>query len=518
VIGRVQRAVRVAVAHPLAVGDGVGFEPPEGIGGAPMGGSVIEVRPEGSDGGGHRQAIVVRGGQGVVLPSTGWRVVRSSDATLLREAQDTYAGVALPPVRGTRAVDVRVFGRAGAPLKAVWTSGALEVVVRGEVPLAPASQRALDMAQLRQQFGRLGGTPFVLAAVDTAGLGDGLFLPVSELNRLRQEAVGALEEQVAWQVDGEAMEETARIAAAVAEVPVVAAPPQEPDAAAPAFQLRAVVYDVDMGREAAAHGATEVVLDPFLRHPAPPVARVRSLADSLAASGVGVRLRMPTIVRPEERRRLDKWLGLGLPLQTGHVGLLAEWAAEGRDVVGDYAVNAFNPHTAAFLRELGASRVVASIELTTAELTELVAPWRGAGFEVVVFGRPEGMTIEHCVLSAAFDRVPTTCRDLCVQQHPHVTLTDPAGYTFPVATDSACRNRLLHSRPIDGAEFLPALWDAGVRGFQLLFNVPGDPVGALTRGYREALEALACGSDPELGVGRRVLNGAYTRGHFVRAV
>jgi putative protease len=518
VIGRVQRAVRVAVAHPLAVGDGVGFEPPEGIGGAPMGGSVIEVRAEGGDGGGYRQAIVVRGGQGVVLPSTGWRVVRSSDATLLREAQDTYAGVALPPVRGMRAVDVRVFGRAGAPLKAVWTSGALEVVVRGEVPLAPASQRALDMAQLRQQFGRLGGTPFVLAAVDTAGLGDGLFLPVSELNRLRQEAVGALEEQVAWQVDGEAMEETARIAAAVAEVPAVAAPPQEPDAAAPAFQLRAVVYDVDMGREAAAHGATEVVLDPFLRHPAPPVARVRALADSLAASGVGVRLRMPTIVRPEERRRLDKWLGLGLPLQTGHVGLLAEWAAEGRDVVGDYAVNAFNPHTAAFLRELGASRVVASIELTTAELTELVAPWRGAGFEVVVFGRPEGMTIEHCVLSAAFDRVPTTCRDLCVQQHPHVTLTDPSGYTFPVATDSACRNRLLHSRPIDGAEFLPALWDAGVRGFQLLFNVPGDPVGAITRGYREALEALACGADPELGVGRRVLNGAYTRGHFVRAV
>ena len=518
VIGRVQRAVRVAVSLPLAVGDGVGFEPPEGIGGAPVGGSVIEVRPEGRDGALHRQAIVVRGGHGVVLPAAGWRVVRSSDATLLREAQDSYAAVALPPLRGARAVDVRVFGRAGAPLKAVWTSGALEVVVRGEVPLAPASQRALDVAQLRQQFGRLGGTPFVLAAVDTAGLGDGLFLPVSELNRLRQEAVVALEEQVAWQVDGEAMEETARIAVAVAEVPVLAASPQPPVAAGPAFQLRAVVYDVGMGREAAAHGATEVVLDPFLRHPAPPVARVRALAEDLAASGVGLRLRMPTIVRPEERRRLDKWLALGLPLQTGHVGLLAEWAAEGREVVGDYALNAFNPHTAALLWELGASRVVASIELTTAELTELVAPWQGVGFEVVVFGRPEGMTIEHCVLSAAFDRVPTTCRDLCVQQHPHVTLTDPAGYTFPVATDSACRNRLLHSRPVDGAEFLPALWDAGLRGFHLLFNVPGDPVGAITRGYREALDALADGGDPDLGVGRRVLNGAYTRGHFVRAV
>src|SRR5215212_6983942 len=76
----------------------------------------------------------------------------------------------------------------------------------------------------------------------------------------------------------------------------------------------------------------------------------------------------------------------------------------------------------------------------------VAAPWEGHGFDVVVYGRPEGMTIEHCVLSAAFDREPTTCRDLCVQKHPVVSLTDPAGYTFPVATDFACRNRLLHSR------------------------------------------------------------------------
>jgi hypothetical protein len=32
----------------------------------------------------------------------------------------------------------------------------------------------------------------------------------------------------------------------------------------------------------------------------------------------------------------------------------------------------------------------------------VTAPWQGAGFEVIAYGRPEGMTIEHCVLSAAF--------------------------------------------------------------------------------------------------------------------
>lgn len=517
VSGRAQRAVVVEVTRPLAVGDGVGFEPPDGIGGAPVGGSVVEVRQESTGAAAVRQQVVVRGAQGVVLPQVGWRVVRSSDATLLRAAQASFAEVAVPAPRGTRPVAVRVFGSAGAPLKTVWTSGALEVVVRGDTPLAPASQRPLDAAQLRGQLGRLGGTTFVLAGVDTAGLADGLFLPVSELNRIRQEAVAGLQQQAEWMADGEAAAEEARIALAVGDVPGVPAdvvPAGTPES----LQLRAVVFDPAMGVEAAEHGATEVVLDPFLRHPAPPLARVRALHEALAARGVALRLRMPTIVRPEERARLAKWLALDIPLQAGHLGLVAEWAGEGRDVVADYAVNAFNPHTAAFIRELGARRLVASIELTTSELQALVAPWDGRGFDVVVFGRPEGMTIEHCVLSAAFDRVPTTCRDLCVRQHTHVTLTDPAGYTFPVATDSACRNRLLHSRPVDGAEFLPALWAAGIRGYQLLFNMPGDPVGAVTRSYREALDALGDGARVDLEASRRAVHGEFTRGHFVRAV
>jgi putative protease len=147
-----------------------------------------------------------------------------------------------------------------------------------------------------------------------------------------------------------------------------------------------------------------------------------------------------------------------------------------------------------------------------------VAPWDGNGFDAFLFGRPEGMTIEHCVLSAAFDREPTTCRDLCVQKHTNVELTDPAGYTFPVATDSDCRNRLLHSRPVDGSEFLPRLWRAGLRGYHLVFNVFGDDVAAIVRAYRDALDALAGGRKPDVEAVRRAVGQEFTRGHFVRAV
>jgi putative protease len=198
--------------------------------------------------------------------------------------------------------------------------------------------------------------------------------------------------------------------------------------------------------------------------------------------------------------------------------MVAELAGEGRDVVADYAVNVFNQHSAAEVFRLGARRIVLSVELTGDEMAQVAAPWEARGFEVFAYGRPEGMTLEHCVLSAAFDREVATCRDLCVQKHPNVELTDPAGYVFPVATDYACRNRLLHSRPVDGSAYLPELWRAGFRNFRLVFNVPGDPVARVTAAYRASLDALAEGRAPDPGAVRAVTGREYTRGHFARAV
>jgi putative protease len=158
------------------------------------------------------------------------------------------------------------------------------------------------------------------------------------------------------------------------------------------------------------------------------------------------------------------------------------------------------------------------VELTTDEMREVVAPWSGRGFDVFLYGRPEGMTLEHCVLSAAFDRKATTCRDLCVQKHTNVTLTDPSGYTFPVATDSACRNRLLHSRPLEGSEYLHRLWKLGIRGYHAVFNVAGDPIAKIVQGYRLQLDALLHGEPFEKSPVRELVGSAFTRGHFARAV
>jgi putative protease len=504
VVGWERNELVVEVNEPVRVGDGLGFEPPPGSTAAAMGFSIESVRTLAVRHGIHRQALRAR-----TRVPVGWRVVRSSQAALLEKARATMAKVTIPDARKIR-LDVTLRGNPGQPIDAVFSAAGQQVSVSGATPLTPAFSHGLDDGRLREQLGRLGNTPFTLGAVQRNGLPLDLFAPVSDLNRIRQQAVDELLVRRDWAETERLRERHARIHDAVSHVGVSSGS----SGIAHRPRLVAEVYQVDDARAAADNGADEIVFDPFLRHPLPPVSRLTALAEELTSRGVTLRLRTPAIVRPEDRPALDKWLALDLPLLSGHVGLACELAAAGRDVVADYAVNCFNAHTAAELFNRGISRLTASVELTVDELRELVAPWEGRTFEVLVYGRPEGMTIEHCVLSAAFDREPTTCRDLCVKKHPVVTLSDPSGYSFPLATDSDCRNRLLHSRPIEGSEFIPRLMEMGIRSYRAVFNVPGDRVGELIAAYRAILDGEVVATR-----GARALVGQeFTRGHFVRAV
>jgi putative protease len=507
VIGREKDELIVSVSQPIHSGDGLGFEHPEGAVKGNRGFGVRNVRTIGGGGGDRQHGTIRQAIQPAEDIPAGWTVVRSAEAALLARARESFATV---PATGTperTRMDVRALGAAGEPLTLICRTGADEVTVKSTTALAPATRHGLDERRLSDQLGRLGETPFTLGDVDVSGLAKDLFIPISILNELRREATGTLL-RVRHETRDRAIDE------AIANV----ATTDRHDDLTP--RLVAEVWRLEDALLAAEAGADEISLDLFLRHPMPPVARVKHLATELSQRGVTLRLRTPTIVRPGDRKHVEKWLALGTPLVSGHLGMVAELAAppEGRDVVADYAVNVFNQHSAAEVFRLGARRIVLSVELTGAEMAQVAAPWEGRGFEVFAYGRPEGMTLEHCVLSAAFDREVATCRDLCVQKHPNVALTDPANYVFPVATDYACRNRLLHSRPVDGSAYLPELWRAGFRNFRLVFNVPGDPVARVTAAYRASLDALAEARAPDPSAVRAVTGREYTRGHFARAV
>lgn len=80
---------------------------------------------------------------------------------------------------------MEVHGECGAVLTLL--SDSLGNVVRCDstMPLSAATKQPLNTQRLRQQLGRLGGTPFVLGSFENRLAGD-VVLPVSELNRLRR--------------------------------------------------------------------------------------------------------------------------------------------------------------------------------------------------------------------------------------------------------------------------------------------------------------------------------------------
>jgi U32 family peptidase len=91
-----------------------------------------------------------------------------------------------------RPLTVVVEGASGQPLVARFADGRATVSVASGVPLQGASRNALDREQLTRHFGKLGTTDLALAGLEVARLAPGLFLPVSELNRMRQAAVEQL--------------------------------------------------------------------------------------------------------------------------------------------------------------------------------------------------------------------------------------------------------------------------------------------------------------------------------------
>ncbi|MBI1808297.1 MAG: U32 family peptidase, partial [Gemmatimonadetes bacterium] len=125
VVANEKGEIIIDVRSPVAVGDGLGFEPMGG--GKPdetRGFAVSAIRTISERPGAVRQAIGAR-----AFVPVGWAVRRTSDAQLLDRARRSFAALQGETRRRRTALDVRLFGHAGAPLKAVFHADGEEVTV-----------------------------------------------------------------------------------------------------------------------------------------------------------------------------------------------------------------------------------------------------------------------------------------------------------------------------------------------------------------------------------------------------
>ncbi len=115
---------------------------------------------------------------------------KTNDPELDKRLRQSFAGDA---PKFQRPIEIEVHGLAGKPLTVIARDEIGHVAkVESAMPLAKAEKLPLTEEKLREQLGRLGGTPFKLGELKNYLSGE-VLLPVSELNRLRREAVAELE-------------------------------------------------------------------------------------------------------------------------------------------------------------------------------------------------------------------------------------------------------------------------------------------------------------------------------------
>ncbi|HEX4341968.1 MAG TPA: U32 family peptidase, partial [Verrucomicrobiae bacterium] len=120
----------------------------------------------------------------------GDKLWKTDDPELNRRLRQSFAGDA---PRFQRPIQMEVHGGVGLSLTVIARDESGNVAqLDSAMPLAAAEKQPLTTERLRDQLGRLGGTPFKLGELKNS-LSGSVILPMSELNRLRRDLVTELD-------------------------------------------------------------------------------------------------------------------------------------------------------------------------------------------------------------------------------------------------------------------------------------------------------------------------------------
>ncbi|MCX9083387.1 MAG: DUF3656 domain-containing protein [Candidatus Methanoperedens sp.] len=186
----------------------------------------------------------------------------------------------------------------------------------------------------------------------------------------------------------------------------------------------------------------------------------------------------------------------------GNLGVLAHLRKNYPDkpMIIDYPLNVFNRLSIDFFKDF-ALRVTLSPELTLKEIEEL-APQNPV--ECIVHGFFPLMVSEHDLIGSLFSG----------KRHEDIVLKDEKGYEFPVINDTHNHTNILNSRELCMLDYVPDIIKAGVSCLRIEAGTY-DPkmTGKITGEYREAIDDAVSGKKSE-----KHCTGAYTNGHYFRGV
>jgi putative protease len=475
---------------PLKPGDGMVFdaadwrspeEPEEG-------GRIFEVLPRGDK-------LELRFGNGVLNPGRirrGDCVWRTHDPEVDKAARPYLEPGA--PVR-KQAVAVKVVAREGEPLVTEWRVG--DAVARVESPeaLGTARNRALDREFLRDQFGRLGNTPYQLAELELETVGSP-FAPSSLLNQVRREAV----EKLSQMQSAPKPIAIHPVACPTEPRPLGSGPVADPEL----HLLVRTPAQLDAAIELRPASITLDYLDLY---------GLRPSLDRIRAAGLQPRVASPRILKPGEARIVDFLRSCDCPILVRSAGLLETLRETPHSaLIGDFSLNAANALSAAEFLALGVSLLTPAHDLNAAQVAALATAAGADRIEAVVYQHLPVFHTEHCVF-CRFLSTGHSYRDCGRPCEIHtVAIRDEAGRAHPVMADVGCRNTVFGAEAQQAAAYLGAWRAARIFRFRLEFaHESAEQVSRVTRAFEETLAGRRSARDLAQAL-QRIAPGGATEG------
>jgi putative protease len=493
-LGEVKKIVRdgviLALAAPVKPGDGVVFDagrPDE----KEEGGRIYELQEPRFKIAGQKLIELRFGYKDIdfLRVHVGDKLWKTSDPELDKRLRQSFDG---NTPKFQRPVEMEVHGVAGKPLTLIVRDEEGHIAQADSAMwLARAEKIPLSTEKLREQLGRLGGTPFRLGDLKNHLAGE-VLVPVSELNRLRREVVAELERLRSlpkrWTLN------TARDAKLEAAISA-----ESTDAVAEPH-LIVLVRNLAQLEAALQCGATTVYCE--FEDPKKYREAVTTFHTAYGCSLSKVAGPRPGIfVAPPRIFKMgEEWI-LNLVRSCNADGYLVRnydhlkfFKTTRR--VGDFSLNVANRLAADyFMNRFGLERVTASYDLNVLQLESLLRSAPPEWFEITIHQHMPMFHMEHCVF-CAFLSSGKDYRDCGRPCDKHeVKLRDRIGAEHPLKADAGCRNTVFNSQAQTGAEFVERMLALDVRNFRVEFlnETPQEVTQTISK-YRQLLRGEISGT------------------------
>ncbi len=398
----------------------------------------------------------------------GDKLWKTNDPELDKRLRQSFAG---DNPRFQRPIEMEVHGLAGKPLTVIARDEEGHVVqLDSAMPLAKAEKQPLTTERLREQLGRLGGTPFKLGELKSFLTGE-VMLPMSELNRLRREVATQLETLRAqpkrWQLKSRRRGDESLIEK-VSQRLLTSSPTNA--------QLIVLVRSLPQLEAALKCGVRTVYCefeDPKKYRDAVTTFHTAYGCSvpqlSTLNSQPGIFVAPPRIFKMGEDWVLKLVRSCNadgyLIRNYDHLKYFADcWKR------GDYSLNIANRLAAEYFKnKFGLEQITPSYDLNFTQLEALLQAAPPEWFEVTIHQHMPMFHMEHCVfcafLSSGTDY--TNCGRPC---DTHVVkLRDRVGAEHTLKADAGCRNTVFNSQTQTGAEYIAKMIGLGVRNFRVEF-------------------------------------------------